>query len=301
MKKTKFQKIQPYLYLLPILAVLVTFKYIPFFMALQKSFFNWNGTNIDEFIGLENYIKILQDSTFITSLQHSFVVMIAYVVIAITVPLIAAELVFGLKSQQAQYVTRTLFTFPMVVPGLVVILLWKWILAGDDGILNIILNAVGLSSLAQPWLSQSSTALGAIIAIGFPWLGMSMIGGMQFLIYFATLQGIPREIFESATIDGANVFHRFWRMDLPLLSGQMRLMITLAIINGLQLFDSVKVLTDGGPGISTMLPTVYIYQQAFQYKKMGYSSAMGIVLFAIIMVLTVINNTVIKSKEEVEY
>lgn len=290
----------PYLFLLPVYILIVTFKYIPFATALQKSFYNWDGGNTNIFIGIQNYIAVFTDRIFHTSLLNVFIVCVAYVVIAVTVPLLAAELVFSLKSSKLQYYLRTVFTFPMVVPGVVTILLWKWILAGDYGILNQFLKMVGLGYLAAPWLGQSHTALGAIIAIGFPWLGIAMLGGMQFLIYFGALQSIPKDLFEVARIDGINLWQRFIFIDIPMLMSQFKLLITLAIINGLQIFDSVYILNRGGPGTSTMTPAVYIYEQGFNYGRMGFSSAIGVTLFVLIMVITIINQTLIKNTETID-
>lgn len=290
----------PYLFLLPVYILIVTFKYIPFATALQKSFYNWDGGNTNIFIGIQNYIAVFTDRIFHTSLLNVFIVCVAYVVIAVTVPLLAAELVFSLKSSKLQYYLRTVFTFPMVVPGVVTILLWKWILAGDYGILNQFLKMVGLGHLAAPWLGQSHTALGAIIAIGFPWLGIAMLGGMQFLIYFGALQSIPKDLFEVARIDGINLWQRFIFIDIPMLMSQFKLLITLAIINGLQIFDSVYILNRGGPGTSTMTPAVYIYEQGFNYGRMGFSSAIGVTLFVLIMVITIINQTLIKNTETID-
>lgn len=299
-KKSLKYRFMPYLFLLPVYVLIVTFKYIPFGTALQKSFFNWDGGKTDIFIGLRNYLEIFRDPVFFISMKNVAVVCIAYVIISLTVPLLAAELVFALKSEKRQYTIRTVFTFPMVVPGVVTILLWKWILAGDYGILNQLLNLIGLPNLTAPWLGQSSTALGSIIAIGFPWLGIAMLGGMQFLIYFSTLQGIPKDLFEVAEIDGVNIFQRFIFIDIPLLASQFKLMITLAIINALQIFDAVYILNRGGPGTSTMTPAVYIYEQGFNYGRMGYSSAIGVVLFIIIMAFTVVNQKLIKNTEAMD-
>lgn len=296
-KRNWIKLIKPYLFLIPIYIFLVTFKYIPFGMAIEKSFFNWNGGNLNVFVGLDNYIAAFKDSVFLGSLLTVLKVMIAYILIVVSIPLLAAELLFAIKSAKKQYVIRTAFTFPMVIPGVVIILLWKWILAGDNGVLNILLHNIGLSNLASPWLGDTKTALGSIIAIGFPWLGMSMLGGMQFLIYFGVLQSISKDVFEASRIDGANIFQRFLKVDLPLVSGQLKLMITLAIINSLQIFESIYILTKGGPVTSTMVPAVYLYEQGFTYKKMGYSSAIGIILFIIIMILTVLNNKFLKSED----
>lgn len=294
------RRLTPYLFLIPVYALIVTFKYIPFFTAIRKSFFNWDGGNTDIFIGFRNYIELIGDRVFRQSLGHVAVVCVAYILISVTIPLLAAELIFALRSTRAQNTLRTVFTFPMVVPGVVTILLWKWIFAGDYGILNQFLKAVGLENLARPWMGSSSSALTSIIFIGFPWLGNASLGGMQFLIYFGALQKIPKDLYEVAKIDNINVLQRFVYIDIPMLFSQFKLMITLAVINGLQLFDSVYILNRGGPGTSTMTPAVYIYEQGFNYGRMGYSSAIGVVLFAIIMVITIINQVMLRTSDAID-
>lgn len=296
-KKPFLKMLKPFLFLVPVYFLLITFKYIPFGMAFVKSLFNWNGANMNEFIGLQNYVEAFGDKMFLNSIVRAGIVMIVQVIIVVTVPLLAAELLYAVKSSKKQYVIRTAFTFPMVVPGVVVILLWKWILAGDTGVLNNFLNMVGLGNLAKPWLGSSGTALGSILAIGFPWIGMAMMGGMQFLIYFGAIQGIPKDYFEASQLDGANIVQRFIKVDLPMLASQLKLMITLAIINSLQIFDSIFILTKGGPGQSTMVPAVYMYEQGFSYRRMGYCSALGVVLFMLILVLTAFNNKFLKNTE----
>ncbi|MGL6200873.1 MAG: carbohydrate ABC transporter permease [Lachnospiraceae bacterium] len=299
-RKTLFLTIKPYLFLIPIYLLLVIFKYIPFGMAIQKSFYNWNGGNLNIFIGFQNYLEAFSDKIFLGSLLTVFKVLIVYVLIVITVPLLAAELLFAVKSSKKQYFIRTAFTFPMVVPGVVVILLWKWILAGDTGVLNNILEGIGLTGLVQPWLGNSHTALWSILAIGFPWLGIASLGGMQFLIYFGALQGIPKDLFEAGQLDGTNIIKRFFYIDLPMLASQIKLMITLAIISSLQIFDAIFILVKGGPGTSTMVPAVYLYEQGFTYKRMGYSSALGILLFILIMILSILNNKFLKSTDTMD-
>ena len=299
-KKSLFRMVKPYLFLLPIYLLMVTFKYIPFGMAIIKSFFNWNGANVNLFVGLDNYIAAFRDITFTKSLVNSLWIAGADILIVLTFPLLAAELLYAVKSTKKQYVVRTAFTFPMVVPSVVIILLWKWILAGDTGVLNNILTSVGLGNLAKPWLGDSRTALGSIIAIGFPWLGSASLGGLQFLLYFGALQNISKDMFEAAEIDGANIFQRFIKIDLPMLASQMKLTVTLAIINAVQVFETVYILTKGGPGTATITPSVVLYEQGFTYRKMGYASAIGVIMFAIIMVLTVINQKLMKNTESMD-
>ena len=302
MKKNKntLRKVKPYLFLIPVFALLIIFKYIPFGMAIWKSFFNWNGGNMNQFIGLKNFTEAFRDKIFLESIRKAFVVMVVQVGIVITIPLLTAELLYAVKSKKAQYVVRTLFTFPMVVPTVVVILLWKWILNGDTGVLNTFLNSVGLNSLAMPWLGSTRTALGAVLAVGFPWLGMVSLGGMPFLLYFGALQSISGDLFEAAELDGVTLLQRIRMIDLPMIASQIKLMITLAIINSLQIFDSVFILTTGGPGTSTMVPAVYMYEQGFSYRRMGYCSALGTILFLLIMMFTIFNNKFLKNTETMD-
>ena len=299
-KKVSLRTVKPYLFLIPIFSLLIIFKYSPFGMAIEKSFFNWNGANMNEFIGFQNFVEAIQDKIFLESIKKAFVVMIVQVVIVMTVPLITAELLYAVRSSRAQYVIRTAFTFPMVVPSVVIILLWKWILNGDTGVLNTFLKEVGLNAWAQPWLGSAKTALGSVLAVGFPWLGMVSLGGMPFLLYFGALQSIPKDLFEAADLDGVTLFQRIRCIDLPMLASQMKLMITLAIINSLQIFDAVFILTKGGPGTSTMVPAVYMYEQGFSYRRMGYCSALGTILFLLIMLLTVFNNKFLKNTETMD-
>ncbi len=284
--------IKPYLFLVPVFVLILTFKYIPFLNAIIKSFFKWNGGNVDEFIGFQNYTSLFQSKQFYISLLNSLKFCLANVVIALTLPLLAAELLFAVKSRKMQYLVRTLLTFPMVVPGMVVILLWKWILSGDSGLLNDLLTKVGLTQLVNPWLGSSKTALFAVILVGFPW-----ISGLQFLLYYGALQSIPSMLFEAAKIDGANTFQRFFKVDLPMLASQFKLIITLAIISGMQVFETVFILTHGGPGSTTLVPSILIYSSAFDYKRFGYSSAVGVVMFLIIMIISVINQKFLKNTE----
>lgn len=284
--------LKPYLFLLPIYVLMVTFKYIPFFNAIIKSFFKWNGGNVNEFIGFKNYVDLFSSKQLGIALMNSLKFCLANIVITLTTPLLAAELLYAVRSRRAQYGLRTMLTFPMVVPGVVVILLWKWILSGDTGLLNSVLESLGLHSLVSPWLGSSKTAFFSIVLVGFPW-----ISGLAFLLYYGGLQSISGELFEAAKIDGANVFQRFFKIDLPLLASQQKLLITLAVINGMQVFEMVFILTKGGPGTATLVPSILLYDSAFSFRKFGYSAAIGVVMFLIIMVVTAINQKLLKSTE----
>jgi raffinose/stachyose/melibiose transport system permease protein len=206
------------------------------------------------------------------------------VITAVTVPVIVAEWIFWLQSKRAQYFYRILMIWPAIVPGVVTILIWQFIYDPYAGVLNSILRAVGLSGLAQNWLGDPRIALYSVMGSAFPF-----IGGVTVLIYLAGLQSISNEIFDAAAIDGAHGVRRFFTIDLPLIMGQIKLNLVLAIIGGVQNFAGILILTNGGPAGATEVPGLYMYNVAFQYGKIGYASAIGVLIFLCILVLTFLN------------
>ncbi|TBL78614.1 carbohydrate ABC transporter permease [Paenibacillus thalictri] len=212
-----------YAFLVPIFVSMALFKYYPFFTAIVKSFYQWNGANINKFVGFDNFVKLFQDPTFYVSLKNVTLLTASFVVIQLTLPLFAAVCVFHARGR-IQNMYRVLFLVPMVVPYIIIYLLWRWIYV-SNGVLNALLQSVGLESWTHAWLGESATALGAIIFVNFPW-----IGGIYFLIYLAGLITISQELFEVGKLDGMNVWQRFWHIELPLIRNQIRLIIVLAII-----------------------------------------------------------------------
>lgn len=284
-----------YAFLIPVFAVLATFKYIPFFNALLMSFYEWNGANVRRFIGLDNFIQLFQDKTFYISLKNMGIFTAAGVLIQLTVPLLAAVLVFHIRNIRLQNVFKLWFVIPLVIPSIVIFLTWQWIFAGDYGVLNELLKSIGLEAWTHAWLGESKTAIWSVIFVNFPW-----IGGITFLIYLAGLMAISTELFEVAKLDGMNPWQRFLHLELPLVRSQLKLVMVLTIIQQMQSFENILVLTNGGPGQSTMTPALYLYLQGFSYGKMGYASAIGFVLFLLLLLLTWANNRFVKNSETID-
>lgn len=284
-----------YAFLIPVFAVLATFKYIPFFNALIMSFYDWNGANIRTFIGLDNFVRLFRDRTFYVSLKNMGIFTVTGVLIQLTVPLLAAVLVFHVKHNRLQNMFKLWFVIPLVIPGIVIYLTWQWIFAGDYGVLNELLGQIGLESWTHAWLGESKTALWSVIFVNFPW-----IGGITFLIYLAGLMAISGELFEVAKLDGMNAWQRFIHLELPLVRSQLKMVMVLTIIQQIQSFENILVLTNGGPGQSTMTPALYLYIQGFSYSKMGYASAIGLVLFLLLLLLTWANNRFVKNTETID-
>ncbi|QTH44203.1 sugar ABC transporter permease [Cohnella sp. LGH] len=284
-----------YIFLIPIFLVLGTFKYIPFFNAVKMSFYNWNGANVKEFVGFDNFVRLFQDDTFYTSLKNIGIFTASGVLIQLTVPLLAAVLVFHVKQLKMQNLLKVWFVVPLVIPSIVIYLTWQWIFAGEYGVLNQLLEQLGLESWTHAWLGESKTAIWSIVFVNFPW-----IGGITFLLYLAGLMSIPSELFEVAKLDGMNAWQRFVRLELPLVRSQVKLVMVLTIINQIQSFENVLVLTNGGPGDKTITPALYLYTKGFSYSEMGYASAIGLVLFVILLLLTLINNKFVKNTDKID-
>ena len=280
-KKSFQRKIVPYLFLLPLFVLLGIFKFYPSASAIVRSFFDWNGGAQSTFVGFAIYVRMFQYEIFGKSLVNLLIISIASILKVITIPLLIAELVVRIKSKRLSDAYKYIFIIPMVIPTMVITLLWQWIY-DYNGLLNGLLNALGLSGLANTsWLGSERTALGSIIGFNFPW-----IAGIQFLIFLSGLQNIPSSLYEAADLEGVTWFQRLFRIDIPLLAGQFRYLIITTLTTSFQAFEYVLVLTNGGPGTSTMVPALYLYQESFSYFRMGYACALGTALFVIILLLT---------------
>jgi ABC-type sugar transport system permease subunit len=286
---------QAYLLLLPILIALGLFVYYPPVSAMYHAFFDWRPTGESKFIGLENFRTMLQDEVLLNSVWNMVRLALFSIIITTSVPLIIAEMIFAVRSSAAQYFYRFWFLVPVVVPLIVILLLWRFIYDPNVGLLNALLDALGLSMLKRAWLGDINTALYALMFLGFPF-----ISGTNVLIYLAGLVNIPKEVMESAELDGVTTLGRIFRIDIPLLAGQIKLFLVLGTISALQAFEIQLVLTNGGPGWATQVPGLVMYQRAFEGGRFGYAAAIGLVLFVVSLILTILNFTLLRSSTEFE-
>jgi ABC-type sugar transport system permease subunit len=275
-----------YLYLLPLFGGLIVFNYFPPISGLYRSLYQWDATNVPVFLGLSNFRELFNDTIFLNSLPVMLKIMLPRLFISIIVPFIVAEMIFAVKSSNARYVYRVMILLPIVAPGVVTMLVWRYLYDPHMGLITEIFRFVGLIGPNEivSWLSDPNTVIPSIIFMGFPW-----ISGTNVLIYMSGLIAISSEIIESSKLDGANIMQRIFFIDIPMLLGQIKFFLVFGIINGLQDFGIQIVLTRGGPGYSTYVPGYYMYVQAFFFGRMGYASAIGTTMFAIILTLTIIN------------
>jgi ABC-type sugar transport system permease subunit len=284
-----------YLLLLPTLLLLLTFNYYPAFSGLYHAFTDWTPGARTEWIGLENFEFLLGDRFFWSSFRNTVILVVVTIVKTLTVPLLVAELIFHVRHQRARYWLRTLFIVPLVLPVVVEILLWNNIYDPTIGLLNQTLIALGLESWTRVWYGDAAVALAAINFIGFPW-----VNAFAFLIFYGGLISISDEVFDAGKVDGAAGWTRFWHIDLPLLVGQIKLLVILNFINAIQTFELVYLTTGGGPGAATYTPALELYYMAMRMDRLGVAAAIGMILFAIILAGTVVNMRFVKSSTEYE-
>ncbi len=266
-----------YVFMLPSMVLILLFSYYPAALAFYYSFTNFSVRTVTEFIGLENYQRILtNDFYFRVGFLNLILLLATSLLKTLTMPLLVAELIFRLRNSVHQYVFRTLFVLPAVVPGLITVFLWRMVYDPYAGLLNQILRVLGLTSWTTAWLGNESTALWAIIGAGFPY-----ISAFPFLIYMGGLLNISTEMYDAAKIDGANWWRQFWSIDLPLLLPQMRLLIFFTLAGTIQGFAQIYIYTRGGPGYATYVPGLQMYYQLAE-GDFGYASAIGVLLFIVI-------------------
>ncbi|MHB1455902.1 MAG: carbohydrate ABC transporter permease [Armatimonadota bacterium] len=281
-----------YALLLPTVISLVVFSYYPAATALFRSLYDWDIGLPAKWVGLGNFIEMFQSRNFLISLKNILYITIWVVFISTVIPVFVAEMIFAVRNQKAQYWFRIWMILPAIIPSVVTLLIWRFIYDGSIGLLNALLKAVGLTSWTRVWLGDPKTAIWAIIFSGFPY-----VSGVNVLITLAGLQAINHEIIEASKLDGASTLQRIWYLDLPLLIGQIRLNMVRAVIGAVQMFEIVFVFTGGGPAKSTMVPGLLMYIEGFNYHRMGYASAIGVFLFAIIMLLTILNLKILREKD----
>lgn len=280
-----------YLFLLPTLVFIGTFMYNPILSAFYHSFTKWNLATT-EWVGLDNFRLLFHDSVMGLGALHQLIFTSTDVLKSIVMPLLAAELVHLLQSSRMKYLFRTGFVLQLVVPGMVGTLLWLSIYNPTYGLLNQFLTAIGQEEWTRAWLAESDSALISVVMAGFPF-----VSAISFLIFYAAIANLSSEVLEAARIDGATGRHVFAKLHLPLLVPQFKVIVILTIIGSLQDFVKIIVLTNGGPGTATVIPSYLMYSTAFASSRYGYASAIGTGLFIVILGLTLLNMKLFKTRE----
>ena len=279
--KTLIQ-ITPYLFLLPALAVLGIAVFYPAFQAFSLSFtqYDLDLTQAPQWVGLKNFQKLFNDKVFWQTIRNTFLYLIGVVPILVIVPLGLAILV----NQQLRGIRwfRIAYYTPVIISMVVAGIAWKALYA-SDGILNQLLKIGGFTD-GIPWLTSPDLALWSVMLVTI-WKGL----GYYMVIYLAGLQGIPVDLYEAAAIDGSDGWQKHWDITIPLMRPYLSLVAVISSISAMKVFEEVYIMTQGGPLNHSKTVVYYVYEKAFQDLEINYASAIGLVLFLFILILSIIN------------
>jgi raffinose/stachyose/melibiose transport system permease protein len=257
------------------------FVLLPVGSAAYYAFTHWDGFTPPRWAGLANFQRAFADTTHVMSYVHVVLYILGTLLFEVTFGLVVAVL---LNSDRKPFsLLRGFFFSPVVLSMSAAGVLWAFVLDYRSGLLNSVLRALGAGDLAQPWLSQPTTALIAIMIVsGWKYSGFYMV------IFFAALRRIPRNIYEAATIDGAGPFTQFFRITLPLLRQNVLVAVLLAVTGGFAGFDLFFTMTNGGPFGATEVPATWIMKQAFDQNQLSYGIALTVVLAVVVMLISLV-------------
>lgn len=273
-------------YLVPGVLLFLAVVVVPFGMNLGISLTTWDGVGSPKWTGLANYRALLSDGTFWAAFRHNLVLIVAMAVVPTAIGLLLAYALFDFVATRfgprTASVLRALFYLPQLLPVAVAGIVWSWILAPSDGALNALLGKVGLGSLEQDWLGDERLALATVAAV-LVWVQV----GFPLVVFMAGLQRVDPALSEAAEIDGASWWRRLWHVTVPQIRPEIYVVLLWTTIAALKVFDPIYVLTRGGPGDATNVPSYYAYQNFFDRTRVGYGAAIATVLTLIVLLVAV--------------
>jgi len=272
-----------YFFVIPNFIGILIFVALPIVFSLALGFTKWNpmlGLKGVDFVGLDNFTRMLSDDRLQAALINNLIYMLTYVPISICIAIVMSSLlnrfVFFKKS------LRMMCFMPYISAMVSVAYVWLILLNPDGGPINSILSAVGIKN-PPGWFTTSDSSLAGIIIMSI-WHDV----GYYMIIFLAAMQSLSKEVYEAAKVDGANFIQTFFRVTIPMLSSTIFFVSILATINSFKVFDQINILTEGGPGYSTNLLVYCIYHYAFKEQDFGYASSVAVLLFVIILIISMV-------------
>lgn len=296
-----------YLFIIPTVILIALFQYYPAASGIFHSFFRWNGSDVSEFVGLQNYLDLVKKTDFWNSFKLAFIIG-GWNIVKMIPALLVAVCIHRCRSANMQFLYRALFVIPMVIPGLIVVMIWRsFFFEATSGYLNKFLFSTGLFEVLchldkvlgwggvfmegrnPAWLGDPKLLITSCVIWGFPW-----VGSFAVLTYLAKLQSISKDIYEAAEIDGINWFNKFTKIELPLIMGSIYLLLVFVIIESIKDAGMILALVglEGGPGGVATVPALFMLREAFMNQQMGYACAVGIVLTIVVMSLQKLSTAV---------
>jgi multiple sugar transport system permease protein len=271
------KQILPYLLVSPYLIFVLVFVIFPVLFCFFLTFHKWNIISPMRFIGTENYARLFHDRLFWKAIGNTLKFLSLHIPLQLVISLFLAQLL-NQKIRAASFF-RASFFMPVIVSGVVITILWQQLYGFDNGMINRMLAAAGISK--KGWLINPDLAIYSI-AIMATWKNL----GLYVILFLVGLQTVPEQYYEAAKMEGANSWQRFFHITLPMINPTIFLVVVLSTIGGFSLFIEPYIMTSGGPLNQTLSAVLYIYKQAFQYYNMGYSATLG--FFYAIMIMTVV-------------
>ena len=273
------EAINAYIMLAPWIIGFIVFTAGPMVASIVISFMDWPLLQAPKWIGLGNYKFMFKDELFWISLYNT----IYYTLIGVPLRVIAALCVALAMNLKLRGISayRTIYYIPSITPAVASSIMWLWIFNPDFGLANTLLGYIGIHSKIR-WIYDPALSKPSLIL-----MSLWGIGGMM-IILLAGLQGIPEQLYEAAEIDGAGLWHKFWKITLPMLSPSIFFVTIMQVISSFQVFTQAYVMTRGGPANSTLFLVLYLYQNGFEFFRMGYASALAWALFMFVMMLTIL-------------
>ena len=273
------KKALPYAMITPAMLVCLLFMVYPIIYMIYLSLHKWNMIGEMKFIGIKNYISMFTDSEFIEVLlntcKFTFWTVAGFIILGLLLAL------YLNKNTKINRMMQSFIFIPYILPLISIAFIWMWIMDSEVGLLNYILNLFGIDCVK--WLSDSKMAMYSLIIVNI-WKGT----GYYALIFLSALQSIPSYLYEAAELDKANKFKVFFKITLPMLSPTIFFLVLTATIASFKVFETINIMTQGGPVNSTNTLVYYIYEYGFSFYKIGYASAVGVVMMVIVGVLTLI-------------
>jgi len=276
-----------WLYLIPGLVLFTIIILVPLIWNIYLSFTSYRGIRPPEWIGLDNWIKLMGDDKFWVSFQNSVAMIVAMVVVPTLLGLVLAALLFDLVGKKfggrlASFLRATYY-LPQILPVAIAAIVIGWILRPENGALNTVLDAIGLGALQHNWLGSPDTALASVMVV-MVWVQI----GYPVVIFMAALQRVDPELYEAAELDGANWFQRFTSITVSIIRPEIYVVVLTATIAALKVFGPIYALTRGGPGNSTIVPSYYSYSEFFQSQQVGYGATIATALTVVVVAITII-------------
>jgi raffinose/stachyose/melibiose transport system permease protein len=279
------------LFVVPALALYITFYLVPLFSSLRYSVTSWNGINEAAFNGLDNFVRAFEDPKFWIALKNNIYFVLFSLFVQIPIIISLSILVSGIKRGLNFY--KIAVFLPSILSTAAVAIIWQFVYQPDAGLLNQILHTIGLDSFKTAWLGNEHTAFWSIILTNaWQWTGFYIV------LLLAAIFAVPKEILEAATIDGATGLRKAWLIIIPLIRHVIVVVMLLSITGAMKALDIVLIMTNGGPFGTTEVMGTYMYKQAYRGSDFGYANTIAIIIFFFTAILSLIFHLISRQTKE---